>query len=236
MKKLITLSILFFGCLTQAQTKALTDDGKEVVLFDNGTWNFVNDSDTKTLETITTNENIFTKDKNATFLFRSKKIDAGIYINPKVWKNTNAFKSPTIEYAFINNLSNNIFGIFATENVEISSLKNLKDILVSSTQSRADYYRLKESEYRTVNGLKVLYLWYVVNTKGLDFEYVTYSYLTNNGYCAITGYTFAKNFEESKPQLMDLLNGLVETQKAEVKETVEVYQSPPPPMQNKKKD
>ena len=115
MKKLITLSILFFGCLTQAQTKALTDDGKEVVLFDNGTWKFVNDSDTKTLETITTNENIFTKDKNATFLFRSKKIDAGIYINPKVWKNTNAFKSPTIEYAFINNLSNNIFGIFATE-------------------------------------------------------------------------------------------------------------------------
>ena len=236
MKKLIILNLLLFACFFQAQTKALTEDGKEVVLFENGTWKFVNDSDAKTLETITTNETAFTKDKNATFLFRSRKINAGIYINPKMWKNTDAFKSPTIEYAFINNISSNIFGIFTAENVEIASLKNLKDILISSTQNRADYYRLKESEYRTVNGLKVLYLRYAVNTKGLDFEYVTYSYLTNNGYCAVTGYTFAKNFEESKSQLMDLLNGLVETQKVNVQETVEVYQTPPPPMQQKKKD
>lgn len=233
MKKLILTVASIISIGTSAQIKAVTDEGKEVVLFDNKTWKFVNESDEKTLETITTNENIFLKDKTATFLFKSKKVDAGIYINPKIWKRTSLFNNPLIEYTFANAETENLIGAFTTENVEVSSFKILKDLQISVIQKRADFFKLKESEYRTVNGLKVLYLRYIANSKGLDFEYEGYYYLTDGGYCSVMCYTFQKNFEKVKPKMDSFLNGLVETKKAE---TVEVYETPPPPIQTKKKN
>ena len=62
MKKLIILTIFLWAYNAEAQTKAITDEGKEVILFENGTWKFVNESDAKTLETITTNETAFSKE------------------------------------------------------------------------------------------------------------------------------------------------------------------------------
>ena len=76
-------------------------------------------------------------------------------------------------------------------------MKNLKELIVTSTKNRADYFRLKESEYRTVNGLKVLYLRYIANTKGIDFEYQMYAYLANGGYCSVSGYAYAKYFDQN---------------------------------------
>ncbi|MBV2223603.1 MAG: hypothetical protein KUL74_01970 [Cloacibacterium sp.] len=140
MKKLIISALILLSYQAEAQIKAVTDEGKEVVLFDNGTWKFANDSDAKALETITTNETPFTKDKTSTFLYRSKKVNAGVYVNPKIWKFTDAFKTPVLEYAFINNLNSNLFRIFTSETVEVGTLKNLKELLVTTTQSRADYF------------------------------------------------------------------------------------------------
>lgn len=226
MKKLIITTLILLSYQADAQIKAVTDEGKEVVLFDNGTWKFANESDAAVLETITTNETPFTKDKASTFLYRSKKVNAGVYVNPKIWKITDAFKTPVLEYAFVNSLNPNTFGLLVSENIEVGSLKNLKELVVISTKNRSDYFKLKESEYRTVNGLKVLYLRYIANTKGLDFEYQMYAFLTDNGYCSLTSYAFAKYFDQYKKELDQYINGLVEVKKAE---TVEVYETPPPP-------
>ena len=226
MKKLIITALILLSYQADAQIKAVTDEGKEVVLFDNGTWKFVNESDAAVLETITTNDKLFIKDNNATFLFRSKRLNSGLYVNPKVWKITDAFKAPFLEFAFINSNNYNIYGIFTSENVEIATLKNLKDILIGTVQSRADYFKLKECEYRTVNGLKVIYINYMANSKGMDFEYMTYAFLNENGYCTVSSYCASKSFEQLKPEMEKFINGLVETKKTE---TVEVYETPPPP-------
>lgn len=230
MKKLITLTIFLLAYNAEAQIKALTDEGKEVVLFENGTWKFVNESDAKTLETITTNETAFLKDKNAKFLLKSKKVDAGIYFNPNAWKTTTLLKSPYIEYAFINPENESLIGMFVSESIEIPTLKNLKDLQVSLIEKRADYFKLKESEYRTVNGLKVLYMRYIANTKGMDFEYQGYFYITENGYCSVLAYSQQKNFENLKPKMDAFINGLVKVEKSTATETVEVYKAPPKPM------
>ena len=83
MKKIFTLAVLLQSLTFIAQQRALTEDGKEVVLFDNGTWKFVNESDAKVLETIVTNNNVFEKTKTASFLMKSKKMDVGVYFDPK---------------------------------------------------------------------------------------------------------------------------------------------------------
>lgn len=233
MKKLILFAVSLFCFDATAQIKAVTEDGKEVILLDNKTWRFLNESDEKTLETITSNETPLEKDKNSTFLFRSKKIDAGLYINPKIWKTTDIFKAPYLEYTFITNENQQVVGMFTAENIEIATLKNLKDLQISLIEKRADYFKLKESEYRTVNGLKVLYLRYIANTKGMDFEFEGYFYLTSEGYCAVVAYSTQKYFEQLKPKMDIFINGLVKTEKAK---TTEVYSLPPPPMPSSSKN
>ncbi|GAB0155794.1 hypothetical protein CHRYSEOSP005_10560 [Chryseobacterium sp. Alg-005] len=234
MKKIILLASVIISFSVKSQIKALTEDGKEVVLLDNKTWKYVNESDEKTLETISNNEQPFEKSKDATFLIKSKRIDAGLYYNPKKWKPTKvSFSSPTLEQVFTHSSSPNLFALFVSESAPIQTLKNLKDLIISGIQKNADYFRLKESEYRTVNGLKMLHIKYSANTKGIDFEYIGNYYLTSDGYCGVTVYTFANKYGEYKNEIENFASGLVKTEKAEVAiDVVEV--APPPPMSTKK--
>ncbi|MGZ5189331.1 MAG: hypothetical protein ACXWB5_07855, partial [Kaistella sp.] len=127
MKNTFTLAVLFLSLNIFSQQKALTEDGKEVVLFDNGTWKFVNESDAKVLENIPTNENVFEKTKAASFLLRSKKIDVGIFFDPKKWKLATQNISPHVEYFFTERSgTEEHFAFVITEKVQIATLKNLK--------------------------------------------------------------------------------------------------------------
>jgi hypothetical protein len=234
MNKIILSAFIIFSFSIKAQTKAITEDGKEVVLFDNKTWKFVNESDEKTLETISTNEELFEKSKESTFFVKSKNIDAGFYYNPKSWKIVKAPGATTfVEYAFSNNSNSAIYALFGSEIVPIQSLKNLKDIMIPSIQRNADYFRLKNSEYRTINNIKVLHIEYSANVKGLDFEYIANLYLTSEGYSSISTYTYANKFEANKKEMENFVNGIVKAEKR--KDVVEVIEfGPPPPMLPKK--
>ena len=231
MKKIFLFAILFYSIPVFSQIKGLTEDGKEVVLFEDRTWKFMNESDDIALETIKLNSAIFEKDKKATFLIKSKKLNMGIYFNPKEWKVTSQSSSPYIEYMFNRiNVEQQAIGFLLTEKIQIPTYKNLKDIVIANIQRNADYFRLKESEYRTVNGLKVLYLRYVANTKGLDFEYMVYYNLEDDGYAGVTVFSAEKEFEKYLPVFQQFLNGLVAVEKGS--EVIE-YRSPPPPMPQK---
>jgi len=232
MKKLIISAFLFSYAFSFSQIKALTEDGKEVVLFDNKTWRFVNESDEKTLDENETNENPFTKSNEATFLLKSKRVDAGIYFNPKKWKTIKNDIAPTAEYVFQNTVNQLILGAFITENVPVPTLKSLKEFKISSIEKSADFFRLNKSEYRTVNGVKVLFLDYLANLKGMDFHYISNYYITEDGYASIVVYTFEKQYAESKTELENFINGLVQTEKSTT--TEKTYSSPPPPMPTKK--
>ena len=198
MKKIFTLAVLLQSLTFIAQQRALTEDGKEVVLFDNGTWKFVNESDAKALETTITNNNLFEKSRNASFLMKSKKMDVGVYFDPKKWKLATQNISPHVEYFFAERNSNDgYFGFMITEKVQIATLKNLKDLIIENVNRNVDYFRLKESEYRTVNGMKVLYIRYAANTKGMDFEYAGNYSINSDGYAGVVGFASQKVFEQS---------------------------------------
>ncbi|KFC20850.1 hypothetical protein [Epilithonimonas lactis] len=236
MKKITFLFLIFNYSFLTSQIKALTEDGREVVLLENKTWRFVNETDEKTLSDIQTNETPVIKSSASTFLMRSKKVDAGIYINPKKWKTIKMSVLPTAEYTFQSLIdpSTMILGSLMSENAPIQTLKNLRDILLGSIQSEADYFKLNKSEYRTVNGIKVLFIDYSLNTSGMDFHYIGNYYLTEDGYCNVVVFSYEKDFEKNQSEMLHLINGLVKTDKAQIKEAIE-YAPPPPPMETKKK-
>lgn len=233
MKKYLLLILTVFFISANSQIKALTEDGKEIILFDNKTWKFVNESDEKTLAEIKNNDKVFEKSKDATFLMKSKKMNSGIYFNPKKWKIVNGgLTSPFIEYVFNNVSDSNLFAILGSENAPVQTLKNIKDLVIASVQRNTDYFRLKESEYRTINNIKVLYMNYVANAKGIDFEYIGNYYLNSEGYSSVTAYTFGNKYEENKIELENFINGITKTEKSAKSDIVEEikYTNPPPPM------
>lgn len=225
--------LIVFFTDANSQIKGLTEDGKEIVLFDDKTWKFVNESDERILEEIKNNPQLYSKPKDATFLMKSKKLEIGVYFNPKKWKIVKSgFSSSFIDYFFNNTIDSNLYTILGSENVPIQTLKNLKELIIEGVQRNTDYFRLKESEYRTVNNIKVLHLKYSANTKGIDFEYMGNYYLTAEGYGAVTAYTFGNKFEENKLELENFINGITKADKSTQSDIVEevIYTNPPPPM------
>ncbi len=235
MKKIILIVCSIVYSSLFSQTKALTEDGKEVILFDNKTWRFVNETDEKTLDQIETNEKPFLKSVEANFLLKSKRIDAGIYINSKKWKLAKTSNFPTAEYTFQNSENPNVMmmGCFISEIVPIQTLKNLLELKEANLQGSVDFFKINKSEYRTINGISVLFLDYSVNTKGIDFRYIVNYYLTEEGYASSIAFSYENNFEKSYDEMQNFINGLVKVDKSTIKETVE-YSSPPPPMNSKK--
>lgn len=233
MKKIFTFFISALSISIYSQIKGVTDDGKDVVLFDNGTWKFVNESDKETLETITTNPKMFSKKDSATSLIRSKIFDVGVFYNVEKWKISRRNPNRITEYILTDTkFPDEGFALIMTEKVKIPTLKNLKEIIISGIQRNVDFFRLKKSEYRTVNGLKVLCLHYIANTKGIDFEYLGYYQIVEDGYCGIATFALMKDFDRFQPQFEEFLNGFSAVKKEEIKEEI-IYSNPPPPMKSK---
>ena len=80
MKKVILAVVVLLSTMTlKAQINAVTETGEEVILFDNNTWVYANDSLISKEDTeIEMNNKKFKKNKRSTFTVKSKKANIGI--------------------------------------------------------------------------------------------------------------------------------------------------------------
>ena len=85
--------------MANAQINAITDSGDEVLLYDDGTWEYLNDS-MVTVSEIPENSKEFMTDKKSTFLVKSKKLNIGIWINPKTWNFSKGSDKDAYEFLF----------------------------------------------------------------------------------------------------------------------------------------
>lgn len=201
---------LFLALGLCAQTRAVTDQGREVILYDNGKWVYASDSSgASPLDSIRLSPIQFSTPADAKFVVKSNRINVGVTINPNKW----IFKSgeetsPATEYLFTMK-STEGYALLITEktSIELESLRSA--VLVNARKAAPD---LKETfaEYRKVNGVKVLYLELVGTVKGITFSYVGYYYSNSKGTMQLLGFTTQSSFDAVKPKLLELLNGFVE--------------------------
>jgi hypothetical protein len=220
----LPMTFLFTFFVSGQVQKAISESGKEIVLFDDGTWRFAHDSDARTLETITTNPKSFSKSAELVKPAHSTKVNMVVYYDPAKWKAA-PNRLHNMEYFFTG--QHNMFGSLTTEKTQVPNLRIVKDLIVANVQQSVDYFRLKESEYRKVNGKTMLYMRYIANLRGLDFEYAGYYYITKMGFAMLVGYSMQNDFERNLPELQKFLNGFVE-----VDSPAEPLR-PPPPIQLK---
>lgn len=199
---LITLQ-LFFSYRTYCQTKAITDEGEEVILYSDKTWKYANIKaayDTR-LDTPS-----FTKHKDATFLVKSKKVNFGTYINPKKWAfSPSKDQTGTQEYTF-NYKKGDAYVISIPERVEYS-YELLKKAAIINAQGAAPDAHITREEGRIVNGQYVMVLEIEGTLSGILFKYFGYYYVGEIGSIQLIGFTTAKMFDEYKSEIEELLNG-----------------------------
>jgi hypothetical protein len=190
-----------------AQINAVTENGDEVLLNEDGTWIYVNSGLIEPEGEVYLNPHVFTKPVKSTFLLKSEKVKLGIWLDPKKW----GFKKETEEvYEYQFSLkSGDVYGMFITEKIEIP-LTELKNIALGNAKAAAPDIKLIKEEYRMVNGVKMLHLQMDGTIQGIKFTYLGYYYSNESGTVQLLTYSSQKLMKENSGLCEELLNGLVE--------------------------
>lgn len=206
MKILAILSLLLISTLGYASQSAVTDNGDEVILDDNGTWRFA-DKAQALAKKISFNNGRFIKPKKSTFQIKSKINNAAYFINTKDWKFKKEKSGSAKEYMLYFKRGD-IYAMAINEEIEMS-LDVLGDAAFTNAKNAASDMRILKREYRKVNGKKVLYMEMAGTISGIKFTYLGYYYTNSKGSSQFLAYTSSGLVNKYRKDIQDLLNGFV---------------------------
>ena len=212
---LLIAFILIHSSTAKSSTKALAENGKEVILFSDGTWKYSKDSCNKVswnTDLLEINSNRFKKLPGATFLVKSNVFNVGVYMELSKWtfsSHKDNEKNPEYRFAM---KDGDGYVLIITEKTKIS-LDNMRQVALINAQITAVDAREICAEYRIVNDKKVLCLKRQGTIKGIKFVYFGYYYSNTNGTIQLLGYTSEKLFDGIRNELENLLNGFVVIEK-----------------------
>ena len=206
------LLFLFFGISSAliAQTKAITEEGEEVVLYNDGTWKALNKENLKE-SVIKNNPKKYKRSKDANFNLKSQNTDMVFALNTQEWKFSKATNNEDAEYEF-SYKDGDLYGMAITEKIAIP-METLKEIAVENARDIAPDLTLVTQEYRTVNGLKVLHTEMHGTMKGIKFAYFGYYYSGEQGSVQFVVFTSQDLMKEYKGAAEKFLNGLMTSKK-----------------------
>lgn len=204
MKKYLTMMLCLFTLTANASQTATTDKGEIVILNNDGTWSYQNAEVQKQVE-IKTNKATFNKTAAATFFLKSTRNKSAFWIDPKKWLFKKASDKSPAEYEF-ELRGMDLYGMAVTEGIEVG-LEALAQVAVENARDFAPDVQVIAQEYRTVNGIKVLYQQMNGTTKGMKLSWVGYYFSDKSGSTQFLTYTSSNLVEKYKAEIESFLNG-----------------------------
>jgi hypothetical protein len=205
MKYILVILGLLSSFTSYSQTNAITEEGIEVILFDDNSWTFKNKNSNENKE-IRINKSSYKYGKSSTFLVKSSSIPIGIYINPTKWSFQKEGDSDT-EYTFTLK-GEDLYGQIINEKIEVP-LENMKSIALDNFKNVAPDAEIINQEYRYVNNLKILMLHMEGKSQGVSFFFYGYYYSNENGTTQLVAYSSKPLFDSYYGDIQELLNGIV---------------------------
>jgi hypothetical protein len=212
MKKftLLFLFLIAFN-ISKGQINALTENGKQVILFNNGTWKYSADSTLgkkNRTDTIKMNPAKFSKSGDATFLAKSNTVNVGVYVDPDKWTlKTHNENESNPEYRF-SLKSGDGYAMLETEKTPIG-LEAMRNIALINAQKAAIDARITKQEYRIVNNKRILFLEISGTIQGIKFKYMGYYFSNEKGTTQLLSYTSEAMYNDANKEMETFLNGLV---------------------------
>jgi hypothetical protein len=185
--------------------KALTQDGRLVVLQPNGTWKYAEEP--KTAASAGSLAPTLTRPAGATMLLAGRQVPYGIWIDQSRWRPTEPKQNLTAEHEFTHT-SGQAGALIVAEPARIPP-EGWKQIVLNNARREAPDARITKEEKKVVNGTPVLLL-QAEGTGSLGpFVYYGYYYAGPRGAVQLVTYTFAGLFEQYRTELTTFLDGFV---------------------------
>lgn len=202
MKKISTLFFLFFILQLQAQIKAITEYGDDVILMPDKTWKYKEDHKNKD---IPTSKAEYKRSPSATQFYKSDICSPfGFYVNESVWKKMNS-PSEDVEIAMQLRYGN-AFLSFIAEKLPLT-IEALRQTIIYNAESVAPDLQILKEEFRVVNGHKVLMIQMKGTIHGISFIYMGYYYVDGENAIQLLTYTNEATFTKFQKETEELLNG-----------------------------
>lgn len=203
---ILVIILIAFPVFCMAEQKAITDTGDEVVLYDDGTWKYLN-KDSQAGKTIPTNESEFKKGDELSFLLKSQKNNIGLWIDPKKWSFKKAVSNDAAEYE-LQLKGQDLYGMIITEQMSIP-LESLAELAYQNAVNAAPDIKIVHKEYRIVNGNKIIQMQMKGTLQGINLVYFGYYFSNEKGATQILTYTSQGLFDSFRQEAINFLNGLV---------------------------
>jgi hypothetical protein len=207
--KIINLFLVAFFlsiAVLQAQVKALSETGNQVLLYDNNTWELVEAPIEEVIE-IPFNNQEFKKSANATSFLKSEIIPVGLYIDPTKWNFNLAVATEFAEYEF-QLKTGNLYGMLITEKIGMT-LEDLRNAAIVNAKAVSSDLEIVKEEYRIVNGIKMLLLQLEGTSNGGKFSYYGYYHSNHEGTLQLITYSAQNIAPDFLAVCEEFLNGLV---------------------------
>ena len=199
-----TTALVLFNPLVYAapgETKAVTDDGRTVILKKDGTWRELEAAAEKT-------RGQYDVVKTANKLYQPPLAGTRFYYDPTEWiarVNTNESTNEGIKKSFDG--KGGFFGVVIAEKLPVS-VDVLKKVALANAQNAATDMEVLEEATHTVNGAKVEYMKYKATVQGMNFVYHGNFYANASGVIQVICGSFDTVDKKNPAKCPDFINGL----------------------------
>jgi hypothetical protein len=185
---------------SQNTVRARTEAGKEVILFPDGTWKYVDESKAPV------SNSGYTKPSSAKTLFKPKRGNFGIWYDESKWKISQPGSTDTTRIQF-NLLDGDGYALIVAEGIPIPT-SALKKVALENAKNVAPDTKLITEETRVVNGHDVTVLKFKGTVNEIPLRYLGYYYGGKQGSIQFITFTAQGLFEKYEKVFIDFLNGL----------------------------
>ena len=173
-----------------ADVRAKTEDGKEVILHDDGTWTYAE---------------FAKKDKRGSERYVGKHGTFALSLAPGVWKKSEKPSSPVAEAEFTHREGDAVALVIA-ERIAVPPAR-LKETVLQNIRNVDPQAKILKEEKKTVNGTNVQFLTLNAKVQGIPFTYMYCLYTGDADTIQIMTFTAQHLFNEYRQDMEAVLNG-----------------------------
>ena len=199
----IIITLLACSYASAKDIKATTEDGKVIILSENGTWKYDKKNEDKITENIAAKQ--FSTPADSTSVYNAKRGNFFIKYNPSKWEILSTSLNQMAEASFQHS-AGDAYAMIITERIRIP-MENFDSIVTDNAQKVATNVEITNSEIRLVNGKQVKFIELTGIIQGINFVYNYYVYSDSKGSTQITLFTSKELYPEYKQEFTDFLNG-----------------------------
>lgn len=181
-----------------SQERAVTESGKTVLIFPDGTWK------NEKSKPSPSGSNEFSKPASSTARANILRNRASIYYNPKKWKPKSEEEGGRTTFI---HTDGDAQAIIITERIQMP-MDGLEKMALENAKAAAPDAVVTHRETRRVNGLDIVLLQIKGTIQGTKFHYYSYYYSSEKGIIQAITFTAQNLFNEYQPDFEEFLNGL----------------------------